>query len=302
MYGTFISRADTRLGADWLGSTDPRVFATRPIALYPPDSDRLPTAKTSRMAEVIQLPEEVVSLVATHDEESIADDVGAVVVLIVLAASQHPALLVGPFGSLAAARTWLGRVDGSGSGHRAECYVLTLRHSDLGVDAAADEGSLPQATSVVLLDTEDASVVYGPFGSGMDAALYRHDVTGVLTLTNVRQVHICKLASPADAVEPARDGEKVSTNDRVRGWVVRLTPIGHAKPRPVGPFNAEDSARTWCAASGSTAATALPIYAPRRHVGQPYCWSLARARQPRRPMSVNHRDRYTVLVYRRHSS
>src|SRR5882762_3285437 len=80
VYGPFVSHTDARLGADWLGSTDPRVFATRPIALYPPDSDPLSSVEASRMGEVVQLPDTVASLVATHTTESEAGGARAVVV------------------------------------------------------------------------------------------------------------------------------------------------------------------------------------------------------------------------------
>jgi hypothetical protein len=264
VYGPFISRADARLGADWLGSTDPRVFATRPIALYSPDSDPLSTTEASRIGEVVQLPEDIVSLVATHDAEPIVDNAHPVVVLVVLIAPQHPALLAGPFDSHTAARTWCGRVRGSEIGHMAECHLLPLRRSDLGVDNPPNETTVPQAPGVVLLDTENASVVYGPFSSGMDAALFWHDLTHVLELTNVQQVHVCELAPPTDGATPATDGVPDSTDERVRGWVVRLAARANEEPRLVGPFNDEHSARTWRAepACAATTGTALPIYAP----------------------------------------
>jgi hypothetical protein len=218
VYGPFASRVDARLGTEWLGSTDPRVVATRPIALYPPDSDPLSTTDESQRGEVVRLPDEIASLMAAHREDATVDDASAVAVLVVLAAPEHPALLVGPFDSSADARTWHGRAGRTGGTHTAECYLLPVRRSDLCVQEPPGETGLPQATSVVLLDTEDDSVVYGPFDTGMDAALYWHDVTRVLTITNVRHVHICELAPPTDTAVPATAGENMSADKRVRGW------------------------------------------------------------------------------------
>lgn len=265
VYGPFATRSDARLGADWLGSTDPRVLATRPIAMYPPDSDPLSTTNPPRQGEVVQLPDEIASLVATRTEEATVDAASAVAVLVVIAAPLHPALLVGPFDSPTAARTWAGRVGGTSDHHTAECYLLPLQPSDLGIDDTPDETQHARATSVVLLDTDDASVVFGPFDNGLDAALYWHDVTRVLTLTNVQQVHICELASPtetATTMGPATD-EIASTDKRVRGWAVRTTARGDDEQRLVGPFYDEHHARTWSTKpDADSTTTVLPICAP----------------------------------------
>jgi hypothetical protein len=188
VYGPFASSSDARLGADWLGSTDPYVVATRPIAMYPPESDPLSTTGRSGMGEVVQLPDEIVSMITDRTEEATVDTASAVVVLVVVAAPPHPALLLaGPFDSSMAARAWLGWAGGTSGEHTAECYVLPLRHSDLGMDGPPDEIQCGRATSVVVVHTDHASVVFGPFDSGLDAALYWHDVTRDLTVTNVRQ-------------------------------------------------------------------------------------------------------------------
>lgn len=110
VHGTFGSRSDAAVAADWL--TDEDTFA-RPVALHPPDTDPLTTRATAEMTgDVIELPAPVADLLAAHD--TAPDTAGAVVVsLLVDPPARRLALFVGPLATIAEARAWIADAAGA---------------------------------------------------------------------------------------------------------------------------------------------------------------------------------------------
>lgn len=130
VHGTFGSRGDAVVAADWL--TDEDTFA-RPLVLHPPDADPLTTRATAEMTgDVIELPTPVADLLAAHDTDP--DTAGAVVVsLLIDPPARRLALFVGPFATVAQARAWIAEAAGaSRSGtYRAGLRIHPLRRTDL---------------------------------------------------------------------------------------------------------------------------------------------------------------------------
>lgn len=168
------------------------------------------------------------------------------------------ALIIGPFDTRVDADEWCGHAHNPSGGRPGEARVLALRRTGqdfvgLGRTGVADGADAQQA--VVMLDTDEATVVYGPFASALDAALFWHDVTGALELTNVRKAGVCELTAPgADARASGAGG--------TAGWVVRSraeTTTG--EPLVVGPFPDARAASAW-RASSSHGGSVLPVREP----------------------------------------
>lgn len=262
-YGVFGTRAEARLCADWCGITDPDVAATRAVALFPPDADPVLTHDTTR-GEVFVLPDEVLSVLENHTAEATARD-EYVIALVVVPTEPRVAFAVGPF-DRDQARHWLAEA-APRKGRPAECRLLPVRASALGTVAATAATTDRPVPAVVLLDTANGSVCYGPFDSTLDAALFWHDITRILKLANVHGTSVCELLTPGPDSASTLPSATTPDDDRVRGWVVRLAPSGRdrdADPRLVGLFTDEPSAREW--QPDSTALTSaiavLPVYRP----------------------------------------
>ncbi|TKG60957.1 hypothetical protein [Prauserella endophytica] len=263
-HGVFGTRADARLCADWCGITDPDVEATRAVALFSPDSEPVLTHDTTR-GEVFVLPDEVMSVLENHTAEATVRD-ECVIALVVVPTEPRAAFAVGPF-DRDQARRWLTDASTPRKGRPAECRLLPVRASALGTVAATAATTDRPVPAVVLLDTSNGPVCYGPFDSTLDAALFWHDITRTLQLTNVHGTSVCELLTPGPGSASTAPSGTTPDDDRVRGWVVRLAPSGRdrdADPRLVGLFTDEPSAREWQPDSTeSTSATAiLPVYRP----------------------------------------
>ncbi|MFD9964021.1 hypothetical protein [Amycolatopsis sp. NPDC058986] len=129
VHGTFGSRGDAAVAADWL--TDADIYA-QPIALHPPDTDLLTTRATAELTgDVIELPAPVADLLAAHDTEP--DTTGAVVVsLLIDPPARRLALFVGPFDTRGEARAWMAEAAGAArSGtYRAGLRIHPLHRTD----------------------------------------------------------------------------------------------------------------------------------------------------------------------------
>lgn len=259
VYGPFRDRGDATLAADWLGATEPDVRATRSVALHPPEQPALP-GPTGSVGEVVELPDDVA--IGARDDATPAtpSDADGLVVALVLPSTPRCALFVGPFDTPATAIAWCASAEAPDGGREAEAHPLPMRHSDIKGDTPPQTAS----PAVVLVDTDSGPVVYGPFSSGLDAALYWQHITSVLRLTNVRQAHVCDLTPP----QPDHDAPRPDTAPATageRGWVLRLhnaaTPDGD--PVLVGPFTHERAAAAWHRTGEPTPAGApSPIHEP----------------------------------------
>ena len=254
-YGTFTDLTDARLTTTWLGTSDERVIATRTAALHPPDIEGTSPANRFIADKLIELPRSLADLLTLQRSRSTVDGPGEVVVLALLTTRHDRALLIGPFVSSEAARAWQ-HTDDPIARRVADSYLLPLHRSDLDISAP----DTPGAPAVILLDTENASVAYGPFRNGMAAALFWHDFTTVITLTNVQRVYFCGLTPPITTTPPGDDVVH-APNGRTRGWVVRLAGSDHGEPTLVGPFRDEHSAQRWRDNNTASFAAVLPIFA-----------------------------------------
>jgi hypothetical protein len=263
-HGVFGTRADARLCADWHGVTDPDVAATRAVALFPPDGEPVLTHNTTG-GEVFTLPDEVMAVLENGTPEATARDECVIALVTVPTREVRAAFAVGPFDG-AQARRWLADALAPGRGRPAECRLLPVRASALG--AARTPAATPEAPvpAVVLLDTSNGPICYGPFDSALDAALFWHDVTRTLDLANVHRAHVCDLIPPGPAAIPTPTSEEPPGDDRVRGWVVRLQDRVDADPRVVGMFADHSSARAWRPEYSSPETTSpqdlLPVHQP----------------------------------------
>ncbi|GAB3000796.1 MULTISPECIES: hypothetical protein [Amycolatopsis] len=265
-HGVFGTRADARLCADWRGINDPDVTATRTVALFPPDAEPVLTHNTTR-GEVFPLPDEVMAVLTNETPEATAHD-ECVIALVVVPTEPRAAFAVGPF-DRDQAHQWLTDASTPREGRSVECCLLPVRASTLGTSSAPATTTDTPVPSIVLLDTSNGPVCYGPFDSALDGALFWHDITRTLDLTNVHGTHVCELITPAPDAALATASEETPGADRVRGWVVRLDPSGcdrDGDPRVVGLFADQSSARDWRPALSSSEATSpaaiLPVYQP----------------------------------------
>jgi len=142
VYGTFGSRADAAVAADWQTGED--TYA-QPIALHPPETDPLITRATAELTgDVLELPARVADLLAAHDPDP--DPAGAVVVsLLIDPPARRLALFVGPFTTVTEARAWIGGAAGTSplGIYRAGLRIHPLHRTDQVPAATAAPGPDP---------------------------------------------------------------------------------------------------------------------------------------------------------------
>lgn len=251
-YGPFGSRRDAIMAGDWIGAADPAVRVTREMALHPPDDHPLVRRTRPPVGDVVEVPDEFADDLRTPDYS--ASHGGEVVVLALVEGASRYAVLIGPMDPVAAEQ-WVVADD-----PLAECRILPLRRTGIAVDGLLDTTTTSDSGSsrpaVVLLETDDAEVVFGPFATGMAAALYGQMVRDTRILARVRSCSVCELAPPADD----------SDDDPATGcrWVVRLIDTHSAEdagePVLVGPFVSQRAARAW--PTGGRRVSVLPIRQP----------------------------------------
>ena len=122
--GLYSSYSAAERGDGEPAMLDPATWMSGPIAVTPVSARPLTTEATYPVGGVVEVPDDLVELLATATHP--AGDDGPVVVVVTGVETPHPGLVVGPFSTSASAAEW---VDGAGSS--AGTRPMTCHHLPL---------------------------------------------------------------------------------------------------------------------------------------------------------------------------
>jgi hypothetical protein len=104
---------------------DPATWMSRPIAVTPVSSLPLTTDARYPAGGVLEIPDDLVELLATVTHHPVGDD-GPVVVVVAGMEAPHPGVVIGPFSTSASAAEWVESAGSSAGSHPMTCHHLLL--------------------------------------------------------------------------------------------------------------------------------------------------------------------------------